>query len=184
MISLSDFQPIFLYEFKFNQSAVDTVRKLTRHLAMIVLMNALFDVGLRHFVPEILASKMCSKYSTYSNPGRGLEDPGGDWPITNGAWDGERTGRQLPCGFWWFKTYWKGQKARNRSRFERSTEIVTFWGLFFFAFAQPKRSFLNPIVTCDKKWVLYDNRRRSKQWLDTDEPPKHFLKTKTMVTVW
>jgi len=25
---------------------------------MIVLMNALFDVGLRNFIPEILASKM------------------------------------------------------------------------------------------------------------------------------
>ena len=35
--------------------------KLTRHLAMIVLMNALFDVGLRNFVPEILASKIISK---------------------------------------------------------------------------------------------------------------------------
>lgn len=49
--------------------------------------------------------------------------------------------------------------------------------------------FLERIVTCDEKWILYDNRRRSGQWLDTDEPPRHFPKAKThqkktMVTVW
>ena len=53
MMSLSDFRPIFLYAFKLPKQA----EKLTRHLTMIVLMNALFD-GLRNLIPEILASKM------------------------------------------------------------------------------------------------------------------------------
>ncbi|KAF2345332.1 Transposase type 1 [Trinorchestia longiramus] len=49
--------------------------------------------------------------------------------------------------------------------------------------------FLDRIVTCDEKWVLYDNRKRSGQWLDRDEPPKHFPKLmlhqkRIMVTVW
>lgn len=49
--------------------------------------------------------------------------------------------------------------------------------------------FLHRIVTCDEKWILLDNRRRSAQWLDHDEAPKHFPKpnlhqTKVMVTVW
>lgn len=49
--------------------------------------------------------------------------------------------------------------------------------------------FLNRIVTCDEKWILYDNRRRSAQWLDHDESPKYFPKPKmhqkkVMVTVW
>ncbi|KAF2349194.1 Transposase type 1 [Trinorchestia longiramus] len=49
--------------------------------------------------------------------------------------------------------------------------------------------FLDRIVTCDEKWVLNDNRKRSGQWLDRDEPPKHFPKPmlhqkKIMVTVW
>ncbi|KAF2364570.1 Transposase type 1 [Trinorchestia longiramus] len=48
--------------------------------------------------------------------------------------------------------------------------------------------FLDRIVTCDEKWVIYDNRKRSGQWLDRDEPSKHFPKPmlhqkKIMVTV-
>ena len=34
--------------------------------------------------------------------------------------------------------------------------------------------FLDRIVTCDEKWILYDNRKRSVLWLDRDESPKHF----------
>lgn len=49
--------------------------------------------------------------------------------------------------------------------------------------------FLRRIVTCDEKWILYDNRRRSAQWLDADQPPQHMPKPslhpkKVMVTVW
>jgi len=49
--------------------------------------------------------------------------------------------------------------------------------------------FLNRIVTCDEKWIMYDNRKRSSQWLDQATPPKHCPKRKVhqkklMVTVW
>lgn len=49
--------------------------------------------------------------------------------------------------------------------------------------------FLNRIVTCDEKWILYDNRRRSAQWLDANEQPRHMPKPalhpkKIMFTVW
>ena len=45
------------------------------------------------------------------------------------------------------------------------------------------------IVTCDEKWILYDNRKRSASWLDKDEAPKHNPKPnihqkKLMVTAW
>uniref|UniRef100_A0A7I4YDJ6 Histone-lysine N-methyltransferase SETMAR n=1 Tax=Haemonchus contortus TaxID=6289 RepID=A0A7I4YDJ6_HAECO len=32
--------------------------------------------------------------------------------------------------------------------------------------------FLHCIVTCDEKWILYDNRERSAQWVGVYEPPK------------
>lgn len=49
--------------------------------------------------------------------------------------------------------------------------------------------FLHRIVTCDEKWILYDNRRRSHQWLDADQPAGHHPKPnihqkKLMVSVW
>ena len=49
--------------------------------------------------------------------------------------------------------------------------------------------FIDRIVTCDEKWIFYDNRRRSAQWLDKDEAPQQFPKPKltqkkTLVTVW
>lgn len=52
-----------------------------------------------------------------------------------------------------------------------------------------KDPFLGRIVTCDEKWILYDNRKRSAQWLDYDELPRHMPKPnlhpkKVMVSVW
>ena len=39
-----------------------------------------------------------------------------------------------------------------------------------------KNSFFDRVVTCNEKWVLYNNQWRSAQWLDTDEAPRHFPK--------
>ena len=49
--------------------------------------------------------------------------------------------------------------------------------------------FLNRIITCDEKWILYNNRKRSGQWVNKGEPAGHFPKQdlypkKIMVTVW
>ena len=48
--------------------------------------------------------------------------------------------------------------------------------------------FLNQIVMCDKKWLLYDNWWRPAQWLD-QEAPEHFPKAnlhqkRIIVTIW
>ncbi|XGW27216.1 hypothetical protein V3C99_007653 [Haemonchus contortus] len=34
--------------------------------------------------------------------------------------------------------------------------------------------FLHRIEMCDEKWILYDNRERSAQWVGVDEPSKNF----------
>ena len=39
-----------------------------------------------------------------------------------------------------------------------------------------KEPFLDWMVICDKKWVLYDNRWWPAQWLDLEEAPEHFPK--------
>lgn len=56
-------------------------------------------------------------------------------------------------------------------------------------FRNKYESFLNRIITCDEKWISYDNLKRSGQWLDKHEAPKHCPKPsihqkKIMVTVW
>ena len=47
---------------------------------------------------------------------------------------------------------------------------------------------LNWIVTCDEKWLLYNNHKRPAQWLDQEEAPKHFPKPnshqKKFMTFW
>ena len=36
--------------------------------------------------------------------------------------------------------------------------------------------FLHQTVTCNKKWILYDNQQWPAQWLSQEETPKHFPK--------
>ncbi|KAM5284018.1 protein AF-10 isoform 13-T19 [Hipposideros larvatus] len=68
---------------------------------------------------------------------------------------------------------------KNR-RFEVSSSLIL---------RNNNEPFLDRIVTCDEKWIVYDNRQRPAQWLDREEAPKHFSKPnlhqkKVMVTVW
>lgn len=54
---------------------------------------------------------------------------------------------------------------------------------------QKNEPFLDRLITCDEKWLLFDNQKRSARWLDVDEAPKHSPKPKLhmkkiMVTVW
>ena len=58
MMLLSDFSEFFSTNSNCTKALSEQPEKLTRHLATIVLMNALYDIGLPNFVPEILASKM------------------------------------------------------------------------------------------------------------------------------
>ena len=43
--------------------------------------------------------------------------------------------------------------------------------------------FLNWIVTCNEKWILYDNRQWLAQWLDREEASKHFPKPDPFSTI-
>ena len=67
------------------------------------------------------------------------------------------------------------------------TKNQTFWSVAFSYCTQAP--FLDWIVMCDEKWILFDNQWRPAQCFDWKEAPKHFPKPnlhrkKVMVTVW
>ena len=78
-------------------------------------------------------------------------------------------------GIWSKLESWKGSisgclmswlKNQKNHRFEVSSSFVLL----------NSELFLDRIVMCDKKWILYDNWWRPAQRLDREVPPKHFPK--------
>ncbi|CAK9813002.1 Histone-lysine N-methyltransferase SETMAR [Anthophora plagiata] len=71
-------------------------------------------------------------------------------------------------------------ERQQRNRFEACCSLVS---------RLKGDPFLHRIATCDEKWILFDNCKRSAQWLDKDEAPQHTPKPsihqkKLMVSVW
>ena len=71
-----------------------------------------------------------------------------------------------------------GLTANQKNHFEVTSSLILH-----------NKPFFNQIVTCDEKWILYNNLRQSAQWLDREAAPKHVPKPnlhqkKVMVTVW
>ena len=69
---------------------------------------------------------------------------------------------------------------QKKSSFEVSSSLIL---------CNNNKPFLDRIVTCDEKWILYDNQWQAAQWLDWGEAPKDFPKPnlhqiKVLVTVW
>ena len=79
---LSDFRPIFLYEFKLNQSAAETVRKINQAFGN----DSVNEYTVRRWFTKFRFgdfrleddARSSRSISTYSNPGRRFEDLGGD----------------------------------------------------------------------------------------------------------
>ncbi|GFV21440.1 histone-lysine N-methyltransferase SETMAR [Trichonephila clavipes] len=49
--------------------------------------------------------------------------------------------------------------------------------------------FFDRLITADKKWVLYDNPKRKRQWFSSNEPPRKTAKPglhrkKVLLSVW
>ena len=66
----------------------------------------------------------------------------------------------------------------------------SFWSVVISYSVQQDKPFLDQTVTCDRKWILYDNWWWwPTQWLDQEDAPKHFPRPNlppknVMVTVW
>ena len=72
---------------------------------------------------------------------------------------------------------------------ECKSKKPSFWNVTSYSMQQQQQQNLNWTVTCDEKWILYDNQQWPAQWLNWEGAPKHFSKSnlhskKVMVTVW
>ena len=87
-----------------------------------------------------------------------------------------------------FEANWKGEKAQKvvpheltanqkNHQFKVSSSLIL----------HNSKQFLHLIMTCNKKWILYDNQQWSAHWFDQDDAPKHLGQIgpkKVRVTVW
>ena len=62
-----------------------------------------------------------------------------------------------------------------------------FNACFFWLSQNKEEPFLHRIVTCDEKWVIYDNPKRLASWLDKDRAPRYSPKSNNwnqIMKVW
>ena len=78
MMSLSDFRPIFLYEFKLNRSAAETARKINQAFGNDSANERTVRRWFAKFRSGDFNLEDEPQVVQYSNPGRGFEDPGRD----------------------------------------------------------------------------------------------------------
>ena len=77
-------------------------------------------------------------------------------------------------GIWSKLKRWKSSINGCLMSWLQILKIILKCHLFLF-YATTKKPFLNWIVICNKKWILYDNQGQLAQCLDW-EAPKHFPK--------
>ena len=64
---------------------------------------------------------------------------------------------------------WADHKSKKKNlHFEVSSSLIL---------CNNTKPFLNQIVVCNKKWVIYNNQQQPAWWLDQEEAPKHFPKS-------
>ena len=68
---------------------------------------------------------------------------------------------------------WKGLVSGCLSSWLKVKNIL-FEVLFSLILLNNKEPFLDQVLKCDEKWILYDNQRWPDQWLDWEEAPEHF----------
>ena len=84
---------------------------------------------------------------------------------------------------------WKGSISGYLMSWLEIKKIVVFEVSSSSILCNNNEPFLDWIVMCDEKWILYDRWWRPDQWLAWEEAPKHSPKPnlnpkKVMVTVW
>ena len=142
MMSLSDFRPIFLYEFKLNQNAAKTPRKIN---------HAFGNGNVRRWFAKFLSGDFSLEDEPRSGRPTVIQDEDlrtlvQTDPSQTMRGIVEELGVSLHTVFDGLKRIGKVEKPEKWMPHDlndrpRNVTILTFRGLLFFAFSQPKRSF-------------------------------------------
>jgi histone-lysine N-methyltransferase SETMAR len=174
-----DFRAIFLYEFKLGHNAA----KATHNIIQAFGQDTANERTVRRWFEKFRSGDMSLENEERSRPGTVIDN---DQLKALAEADTRKTLRELAKDLdvstgtilQHLKTIGKVktldtwvpheliEKQKNR-RFEICSSLLL---------RNKNDPFLARIITCDEKWILYDNRRRSAQWLDVDKAPKHMPK--------
>ena len=150
------------------------------HLPRNCLMDQQCSHGSRSFAKEVRALKVRSTVAAH-------------WKLTTTNWEPSlklillQLQEKLPknsalttlqsFGIWNKLERWKSSVSGCRmSWLQMKKKKSLFWSVIFSYSTQHNKPFLDWIVMCDEKWILYDNWPWPAQWLDWEEVPKHFPK--------
>lgn len=191
-MNIKDFRVIFLYEFKLGVNASQTSRKV----------NEAFGEG---SVTERCVQKWFKKFregdmTLQNEEGQGRPSTVDDNQLKATVEENSRTtirklANELKVSKSTVSNHLKNIGKRKKldrwvphelTERNQNLRLEICNGLILRNMREP---FIERIVTCDEKWIMYDNRKRSGQWLNIDEPPKKMPKPKmhqkkVMVSVW
>jgi histone-lysine N-methyltransferase SETMAR len=187
-----DFRVIFLYEFKLGHNAAEAARNINAAFGNETASERTIRYWFEKFRagdtsleneergrPESVIDDDQLRALVEEDPRKTVRELAEDLNVSVGTISGHLKiiGKVKKLDKWVPHELNESQKIR---RFEVCSSLLL---------RNKNDPFLKRIITCDEKWILYDNRRRSAQWLDADETPKHMPKPslhpkKTMVTVW
>ena len=177
MLEKKQIQAIFYSSSKWIVKQQRQCTTSTMHLVQELLMNVQYSHGSKRFVKERRALTVRLAIGSWQRQLRAIIETWSSSTTREIAkevnishstviWHLKQIGK---VNKWQVGDSWTDHKSKKKKnhRFEVSSSLVP---------DNNNEPFLDQIVTCSEKWVLYNNWRWPAQWLDQEEPPKHFPK--------
>ena len=177
MLDKSKFEWFFLFGLKMGHKAVETTHNISNTLGPGTANKCTYKCGSgsRSLVKATRALKMSGVAGRRKSATTNWEPSSKLIPLRPHE-SCSRTQRRPLYGRSAREANWKGEKARSLVSWPQSTETDVLQHRLLSFYATTVGHFLDRIVMCDKKQILYDSWQRPAQRLDQEKAPKHFPK--------